>query len=388
MVKKVFYVILVFLLLSHRVLAYEAGSYKAAVLIEANSGRILYEYNKDVQLPQASITKLMTYYVMKDLINKNNIDLNRAVKIDLSGIKMDPSWSQLGIKTGDEITLDNLIKSLLIVSANDSALVLERLYNSPDFSGGSFINAMNERAREIGMTKTRYVNSTGLTDRINNKKYYNITSAYDTAILASDLLKKYPEIIEITKTKVFKYRGRDYENWNRLLWNNPRVDGLKTGHTIEAGYCLVSTEDLTDLNGGGKPFRLVAVILGAPSDSDRLNESIRLLKYGENNFQNKVVVKKGDKFRLDSELYKGGYVEGEASEDLYFVSAKDESIGKYVKFNERLPRKIRKGDVIGTVEIKNQRTGEVKASNIYASGDFKQVSIFMRIFMFIRHLFD
>jgi D-alanyl-D-alanine carboxypeptidase (penicillin-binding protein 5/6) len=356
---------------------------KSAILVEVNSGKILYEDNKDQVLPQASITKLMTYYILMDFFKENLISQNDKVKVYIEPNSIPSDGSQLKLKNGDELTVKQLVESMLIVSANDSAVQLERMYNNE--ADNDIVKAMNDKAKKLGMNKTKFINTSGLTEKTNGIRY-NYTTAYETALLSMNLIKDYPNTLKITSQKTFTYKGLKFENTNKLLKIKPEVDGLKTGHTNEAGYCLVSTEDITKTNGNGKPFRLLAVVLGAKTEEGRIKDSLKLLKYGEENFVNEKVIEKEYKFTLNSELYKDGKISGSVKDDVYLIKRKDSYFTKEVKFNEKLPSNIKKEDKIGKVIIKNSLDNEVYQYDIFADKDYKSISIIKRLLLFLKHL--
>jgi serine-type D-Ala-D-Ala carboxypeptidase (penicillin-binding protein 5/6) len=361
----------------------ESKNYKAAVLVEVNSGEILYQYNKDGVLPQASLTKLMTYYVIKDFLNNNSIDNAHKVNVNIDMNKIPTDGSKIKLKNGDEITMQQLLESLLIVSANDSALQLETLFNLK--SNTSLIDSMNEKAAKIGLKNSLYINTTGLTEEMNGQNY-NYSTAYETAMLAMRIIKEDPDVLKITSKDEFIYKDFRYQNTNKVLKLNKKVDGLKTGHTDIAGYCLVSTEDLTNTNGNGQPLRLLAVIFGCKSENDRTNESLKLLKYGEDNFFNEKVVSKEIKFQHSSQFYKNGYIEGAVSEDIYTFKQKDENIVHTFEFDKDLPVNIKKGDKIGKLTVKSLKDGSVKEYPLYSTDDFKSISFIKKIFIYIIQL--
>lgn len=271
-----------FLISGGNALANTSKNYKAAVLIEANSGKVLYEYNKDKILGQASITKVMTYYIFRDFIEENSISQSTKVKINLPLNALYPDGGGIGLKNGDTITIKELNETLLVKSANDSALVIADFYKSR--TKKDFVGEMNKKAKSLGMKNTYYINPHGLTDKKNNK--YNYTTAYETALLVNSVIKKYPDSLKITSKKSCTYGNKTLKTTNNLLSTRPTVDGFKTGYTTISGYCLASTEDLTATNGSGKPFRLIAVVLGSSSSNLRDREIVNLLEYGKKNFMN------------------------------------------------------------------------------------------------------
>jgi serine-type D-Ala-D-Ala carboxypeptidase (penicillin-binding protein 5/6) len=384
MKKKIIYMVVIFLSLSINCFAFEKGNYEAAILIEANSGKILYEYNKDKPLPQASITKLMTYYVIMDFLKDKNVELNKSLEINLENIRIESDWSKAGLKNGDKVTLEDLILTMMIPSANDSALQLEKYYNMSQPEGNDFIKAMNAKAQELGMESSKYINTTGLTE----EKGYNISSVYDSAILSISLLKEYPQLINVTGIKELIFKGTRLKNSNLLVGKDPRVDGLKTGHTNIAGYCLVATKDLKDKSGNNMPFRLISVVFGCPTEVDRVKESERLLNYGEENFENRIILNQDTVLRYENPYYKGGYIEAGSLEQVYMLADKKQQIEKKIEFNSKLPKKIKKGDEVGTVIITNTNTQETQTKKLYALNDYNSVSFLKRILILLKKVFQ
>lgn len=376
--------LIIFLMFSFKSYALEVGKYQAAVLIEVNSGKILYEYNKDKPLPPASITKLMTYFTFREFMESQKIDSSEKISINLGNGVFDKSWAGVGLRRGDRISLRNLIDTMMVYSANDSALQLEAYYNTKKPRGYDFIEAMNIKAKELGLKNTKYFNSTGLTET----EVFNMSSAFDTALLASELMKKYPDITKITSQKEIEFQGKRYKNWNLLLFSDKKIDGLKTGHTDKAGYCLVSTKDITNNNGNGMPFRLLAVVFGSPADADRFAESRKLLDFGQANFENRIAADEGTLYKLENEYYKAGYIEAGIKKNIYTLANKKDTIEKKVEFYEKLPRRIKKGDEVGVIRINNLSTKETINEKLYASRDYEPVSILKRIILFLKKIFS
>ncbi|MEF9951954.1 MAG: D-alanyl-D-alanine carboxypeptidase family protein [Clostridium sp.] len=277
--------ILVFASLVPTSYALSNSNFKGGVLIEANSGRVLYQYNKDKSLPQASITKVMTYLVFREFVEDKKLSTSTKVRINISETPASLEGGGIGLKKGNTITIRELYETLLIKSANDSALVIGDYYKSQ--TKKDIVSEMNKKAKSLGLSNTSFINPHGLTDKRNPKKLrYNKTTPYETAKLVDYIIKKYPDSIGITSKKTCNYGGKTYKSTNILLTQRPGVDGFKTGYTTVAGYCMVSTEDLTLTNGNGQAFRLVAVVLGTQSSSVRAKECGELLEYGKQNFMN------------------------------------------------------------------------------------------------------
>lgn len=350
---------------------------KAAILIEVNTGKVLYEKNSDEKLPLASITKLMTYLVFKEYLEKQRISDNKIIYINEDNIKIPESASKLGLKKSDKITVKDLIDSLLIISANDSA---EEIRNIAEKNGIDFIYNMNLKAKELGLAKTQFYNATGLTEgKVNN--IYNTSSARDISELAKYIIKKYPEILNTTSKKSVVIKNKVLYNTNGTLGKKTDIDGLKTGHTSSAGYCLVTTEDLLSKNGSGYPFRLVSVVLGSSSDYFRVKDSLDLLDFGEQNFYNSIIVKRDKKFDFENKYYKEKSIQGTCKKDLYVLAEKNEIFKINAVMNENLNYNIKKGDIIGKVVITNDKEEVVEQSELYAIKDYKSVFFLKRWYL-------
>lgn len=249
---------------------------RAAVLMDPVSGKILYEQNKDVRWPPASVTKVMTMLLIMEAVESGRIKWSDPIRT--SAVAAGMGGSQVYLKEGEEFPLAEMFKTIAMVSANDaSTAVAEHLYGS----SRDFIEAMNRRAQELGLKNTHFANETGLPD----PDHYS--SAYDLAVISRELLK-YPEVLKFTSIWMDDFRDGTFQlrNTNELIRVYRGADGLKTGHTEEAKYCLAATAQ----KGG---FRLLSVILGAESDAKRVSETRRLLDYGYRNFQWKQIKNAG-----------------------------------------------------------------------------------------------
>lgn len=350
---------------------------KSCILVETGTGRILYSKNKDEVLPQASITKLMTYLVFKDYMKDKNMSYNNIITTKIWNLTED--GSKLGFEGGQKLTIKQLLNSLLILSANDSAEELQSIYES---SGKSFIDAMNQKAGSLGLINSKYYNSTGLSDD-NGIIPDNHTTVYETSKLAIDILKEYPETINITSNRKYIYNGKTYYSTNPILQFKKNADGLKTGHTDNAGYCLAATEKIGDV----KPFRVIAVVFGCKTNKDRINDSLKLLKYAEDNFESSKIVSSDKVYDFDSEYYKGGHIKAVTLNDVYIFKGKNDKINVSANFN-KIEGKIKKNDIIGKLIIKNMTDGKTVEQYLYAESDFQQVPVLQRILIYLKHLFN
>lgn len=235
---------------------------KAYIVIDVNSGKIIAEKSSEEKLPPASLTKMMTLYVISNALRNEQIHLSDKVRISHEAWKI--GGSRMFVKEGDEVTIEELLKGIIVDSGNDACVAMA------EHLGGSeagFADLMNQQAHDLGMKDSHFTDSTGLP----NENLY--TTAKDLAILGRALVNDFPQYYHWYKQKWFTYNGIRQPNRNRLLWRNSQVDGLKTGHTNDAGFCLVASASRDNM-------RLLSVVLGAPSDSVRADDSERLLNYG------------------------------------------------------------------------------------------------------------
>ncbi len=237
------------------------------VLIDADTQRVLAEKNSEEQLPPASLTKIMTSYIAAKEIRSGRIALDSDVPISVNAWRA--PGSRMFIREGTTVKLDDLLKGIVIQSGNDSSIaVAEFIAGSED----AFADMMNKQAQELGMNASHFVNPTGLPAE------GHVTTAHDLALLTRALIRDFPEHYEMYSHKSFRFNDIDQPNRNRLLWRDRTVDGVKTGHTEEAGFCLVASA----LRDG---MRLISVVMGTDSDETRMRESQKLLAYGFRYYQ-------------------------------------------------------------------------------------------------------
>ena len=234
---------------------------KAYVLVDAATGKILASSNPDTQLAPASLTKMMTAYVISMAIKEGKIHMNDNVTIS------EKAWrtggSKMFVKVGTQVPVHELMQGIIVDSGNDACVAMaEHLAGSED----AFANLMNQTAAALGMTNSHFVDSTGLPNPAHH------STAHDLSMLARGVVYSFPEDYQWYSQKWFTYNGIRQPNRNRLLWRDPTVDGIKTGHTDDAGFCLVSS---AKRNG----TRLIAVVMGAPTDAARADDSQKLLDY-------------------------------------------------------------------------------------------------------------
>ena len=243
---------------------------KSYLLLDVTANQILAEKDIDSPVEPASLTKLMTAYLVFDALKAKKISLTQTLPVSTRAWKM--PGSRMFIDPKMQVPVDDLLKGMIVQSGNDATVALA------EGVGGTvenFVKLMNDQARALGMKNTAYKNPEGLTEA------GHTTTARDLSILASRLMQDFPEYMHYYATKQYRYEGTPASNSNNrnlLLYRDPSVDGLKTGHTDAAGYCLVATAKREFPNVGAR--RLVSIVLGASSENARANESQKLLNWG------------------------------------------------------------------------------------------------------------
>jgi D-alanyl-D-alanine carboxypeptidase (penicillin-binding protein 5/6) len=236
-----------------------ASSY---ILMDATSGTVIAEKDSNKELPPASLTKLMTAYIAETEIAKGTIKRSDDVPISVKAWKT--GGSKMFVKEGTKVKLSDLLQGIVVQSGNDASIaVAEYVAGGED----AFADVMNQYAKLLGMTHTHFMNATGL------PKENHYSTAADLAKLAQAIITKFPKQYALYKEKYFTYNNIRQPNRNRLLWRDQSVDGLKTGHTQAAGYCLVASAKRGDM-------RLISVVMGTKSEDARAEESQKLLNYG------------------------------------------------------------------------------------------------------------
>ncbi|MFJ7567327.1 D-alanyl-D-alanine carboxypeptidase family protein [Herminiimonas sp. NPDC097707] len=245
---------------------------KSWLLLDATSNQILASNEADARIEPASLTKLMTAYVAFSAVQDKRIALNQMITVSTNAWKVDPESSKMFIEPRVPVSVNDLLYGLIVQSGNDAAVALaEAVAGTED----AFAALMNREAERMGMKSTRFANPHGLPSP------NNYSTARDLAVLAARLVSDHPEFYKIYSTKDFTYNKIKQSNRNRLLWLDPTVDGMKTGYTQNAGYCLISTAKRPN---GANERRLISVVIGTASDQARAQESQKLLNWGFQNF--------------------------------------------------------------------------------------------------------
>jgi len=362
--KKLFiFLILILILFSLNVFAGDLDlGVGSAILVSTESGQVLYSNNVEEKHPPASLSKIMTLLVTMEKIEQEQISLEDYVLISKNAEAM--GGSQIYLSAGSKVKLRDLLKAISISSANDASVaVAEYVVGTED----SFVELMNTKAKNLGMTDTHFANSSGLP--ANYEEQY--TTAADVVLMAKELIK-YPRILEWTSTWVDYLDLPSHKamlvNTNELV-KRGYINGLKTGYLQEAGYSLAATA-----SKDGQ--RLISAVLDAPNEDRRGSATLSLLGYGFNSFRSKLIVEAGEKVH-NIKIRNGehNYFTAQAEKDLRRLILYGEPLEEKIKINNDIKAPIEKGEVIGKKIIKQEdfKVGEV---NLIASHRVEKAGIF------------
>ena len=323
---------------------------KSAIIIEESTGEILYEYNAHEKLAPASMTKMMSLLLIMEALENDVIKLNDMITISSNASGM--GGSQILLETGEEMSVDDLLKGITIASGNDAVVALAEAIGG---SEANFVKMMNEKVRELGLKDTYFKNSHGLDE----ENHYS--SAHDMAMIAKELVK-HEKILEYSSIyETYLRKGTDKQTWlvntNKLVRFKKGVDGLKTGYTVDSGYCLTATMKKDGM-------RVIAVVMGEPSSTTRNDEVSSMLDYAFANYRLDKILSKDrviDTINLDKSTK--NQVDIVPVEDINLINKKmspNITPTFEIKYG-KISSSIKKGDVIGTVSIMNgnKKIGEV-----------------------------
>jgi D-alanyl-D-alanine carboxypeptidase (penicillin-binding protein 5/6) len=336
---------------------------KAYILIDVNSGKIIAEKNSEEKLPPASLTKMMTLYVISSALRNEQIHLTDPVRISQEAWKI--GGSRMFVKEGQQVNVEDLLKGIIVDSGNDACVAMAEHLGG---SEGGFTQVMNQQAKNLGMTNSNFTDSTGLP----NQDHY--TSAKDLAILGRALINDFPQYYHWYKQKWFTFNGIRQPNRNRLLWRDAQVDGLKTGHTNDAGFCLVSSAKHENM-------RLLAVVLGSPTETARADDSERLINYGFRFFETHHLYKKGTTIS-ELPLYKGtsNKITVGLIDDQYITipSGQYQRLSISTKVPKYVQAPLEKGDKVGELIIQFDHN-IIANQPLYALQSAPQGGVFTRM---------
>ena len=340
--KKFIFLILCFLILIFKVNADDIPlNAKSAILIEESTGKVIYEKNADEQLHPASMTKIMSMILIFDAIDNNKISLDDEVQISKEASSM--GGSQVFINEGETYKVEELLKGVAIASANDAVVALaEKISGSKE----KFVEEMNNKAKELGLKNTNFVNPHGL-DADNH-----YSSARDMSIMARELLK-YKDVLKFTSKYEDYFKKKDGSsiwlvNTNKLVKFYEGMDGLKTGYTEKAGYCLTATANKNNL-------RFISVVMGEESIENRTEDTLKLMNYGFNTIRKEVILKKDkviDKLKLD--LSKKDKIDVYLKNDIvkiYNLNSSKVNFKFKLNYKDDLKLPLKKNSEVGTITI-------------------------------------
>lgn len=340
---------------------------KSAILMEEATGNILYESNPDERLPIASVTKVMTMLLIMEAVDSGKISLDDMVTVSENA--MSYGGSTMFLETGEQLTVNDMLKGIAVASANDGCVAMaEHLAGSES----AFVDMMNEKAKELGMENTHFMNTNGLDE----DDHYS--SARDVAIMSRELMK-HETIFNYTSIWMDTLRGGKFQlaNTNKLIRFYDGANGLKTGSTSKALCCLSAAAKRNDM-------QLIAVVLGAPTSAERFASAKSLLDYGFANYEVNTQITAGDEVQkiavekgVDKEV---GVVAGDSCSTLV-KKGQEDNITKEIKIDETITAPIEAGQKIGTMTI--SRDGEVIADidlNVSSAVEKKGIGLIIKDF--------
>lgn len=348
------------------------------LLLDVTSNQVIESTKADVQIQPASLTKIMTAYLTFAALRDKKLDLKQSVNVSVNAWKVDGSSSKMFIEPNKPVTIEELLFGLIVQSGNDAAVALAEAVAG---SENAFVVLMNREAERLGMKATKFANPHGLPSA------QNYSTARDLSILAKSLIQDFPDYYKVYySTKSYTYNKITQANRNRLLWLDPSVDGMKTGHTEESKYSLISSANRPN---GDSQRRLISVLIGAKSDQVRAQESLKLLNWGYQNFDTVKLYGKGQAIATP-EVWKGSQatIKIGFDRDLFVTLPK----GSASKLKPALERKdplvapIAANTKVGTVKM--MLDGKVYAEfPVIALEEVPQASIFGRAWDSLRLLF-
>lgn len=364
--KKILLIIMSFFVLNLSVLAEEdfAPSAKSAILVDNLSGKILYEKNADEKLAPASMTKLASMLIVMEAIDNGNLKLEDKVTISEEAANM--GGSQVFLQAGEVYTVHDLLKSVAIASGNDAVVALSEKVGG---SVSGFVDMINKRLKELGATNTNFVNPHGL----DAEGHYS--TVRDMSIIARELLR-HEKILEYTSIYEEYLEKNDGSriwlvNTNRLVRFYDGVDGLKTGFTKTAGYCLTATAKKNN-------FRLISVVMGEDTTENRSSDTVKMLNYGFNTFKINIIKKKGESLgKVRVEKGKQDFANIVLLNDTTEILKNTDPVSEY-KFNlkvDKIKAPLKIGDIVGSAEIIDNDGNIVDEVDVTIDKEIKKANI-------------
>ena len=322
-----------FIALPQPVLTIAAETY---ILTDFQSGQVLVSKDTQKRVEPASLTKLMTAYIVFSALKQKSISLTQSLSVSENASRA--QGSRMFIEPNKSVTVDELLRGVIVQSGNDACILLaEAIAGSEE----KFAMIMNKEALRLGMKNTHFTNSTGLSD----PEHY--TTTQDLALLATAVIRNFPEYYSLYSLKEYTYNKITQTNSNRLLWLDPNVDGLKTGHTKTAGYCLVTSAKRNER-------RLISILMNTSSDNARIMESQRLLNYGFQFYDTVRLYQKGQEVETIP-LWKGSQdaIKAGVDRDLYFSIPKNQAnkLKATMEYKRPLVAPISIGQKVGIIKL-------------------------------------
>ena len=372
------FILIILLTLSTKVFSNPNIQARTGILIDYHSNEILYELAPDIQIYPASMTKIMTSIVAFDLLEKNKLSLNDKFTISENAWRLSQAgYSSMFIMINDQVSVENLLKGIIIASGNDACVALAEGIAG---SEANFADMMNEKAAEIGMTSTNFTNSSGINDPD------NVSTVRDIALMSKYLIQNYPIYYELFAEKTFTWdrTGGDsikQGNRNPLLYKNVGVDGVKTGYLAVEKYSLASSMKNNDR-------RLIAVVSGFETKNKRSSESLKLLNWGFRNTNTFEISKKNVTiFELETWLGVKNKIKATTKEDYYItINKKDISHLKIsLEYDGPVTAPVENGKQIAKIMI-SKKDEIIKSVPLYAAEDLKKVNFFKSLLTSINYL--
>lgn len=349
----------------------------AVIIGEYESGEILYEYNIDEKIEIASITKLMTYLIAMDMITDGDISLDDIVEIGINPTKV--GGSGFNLNKGEKVKLETLLDAIMIASGNDACVaVAEYIAGNEE----EFVKMMNNKAKLLGLNSAVYYNSSGMPIITKEGlKIQNKMSVRDIFKLSRYMISKYPQMLAITdRTEIdIPERGYFKENTNPLIKEIPQVDGLKTGYTDKAGYCLIATLEIPKGNGNDENFRIISIAMGAKSEEERKERNKKIVNYVMDNYKKECVLSKDTPIsKLEIQDAVNPDIEVYPKEDVFRLKKLEDSITTKVELNEKITVPISKGEKVGIVKVNHN--GKLQEIDLIVMRDVAKAGFFTRMF--------
>lgn len=348
---------------------------KASLIGDVQSGALFLSENIEEQLSIASISKLMNYFVVRDAIEEGKI--KREDVVTISKESASEEGSSLDLLEGEKITINDLLDGLMVVSGNDAAHALAEAVSG---SEEEFVKLMNNKAKEIGLEAAEFTNASGLTKNSADNKM----STKDIFTMSKALIEKYPEVLEYSKKTVLEQPNRNYkrESTIPLVGEVNGVDGLKTGYTEEAGYCLVSTMKITK---GQSEFRVIAILMGVNTKEERAQYMKDMLNYVKENISTKKLVDSSTFVkRVTINSSTKGYVDIVPEKDVERITLKNINYEFETEISKiKLP--LKKGDKVGEIRVKNSEK-IVETVNLIASDNYEKTGFLKRVGRFFMEI--